>query len=104
MDRLRCDGWFVELIYLALPSIEMSKLHVAGRVAHGGHDIPLADIERRFPRSLRHLLDDFGHRIDSCICFMNDGESPVLVFEQQGENRDILHAGYYQRLIQEAKR
>ena len=102
IERLRADGWRVELIYLALPSVEMSKLRVAERVAHGGHNIPLADIERRFPRSLRHLLNDFSHRVDSCTCFMNDGESPVLVFEQRGSDRDIVHDDYYQLLLEEA--
>lgn len=82
----------------------MSKLRVAERVSHGGHDIPLADIERRFARSLRHLFEDFSHRVDMCTCFMNDGESPVLVFEQRGENRDILHKTYYQLLLKGAKR
>lgn len=36
IERLRADGWRVEMIYLALPSVEMSKLRVAERVAHGG--------------------------------------------------------------------
>jgi len=35
---------------------------------------------------------------------MNDGESPMLVFEQRGENRDILDEAYYQLLIEEAQR
>lgn len=104
IGQLQLHGWRVELIYLALPSVEMSKLRVLERVAHGGHNIPEKDIERRFPRSLRHLLDYFSCRVDSCICFMNDGEKPVLVFEQQGENRDILHNDFYQLLLEEAKR
>jgi hypothetical protein len=66
--------------------------------------VPLADIERRFPRSLRHLLDDFCPRVDRCTCFMNDGESPVLVFEQWGEDRSVVHGEYYQHLIDEAQR
>lgn len=41
----------IELIYLALANVTLSKSRVAERVAHGGHNIPLADIERRFPRS-----------------------------------------------------
>ncbi len=104
VERLRTEGWRVELIYLALPSVEMSKLRVAERVAHGGHNIPVTDIERRFPRSLSHLLNDFSHRVDSCTCFMNDGESPVLVFEQRGSDREIVHDDYYQLLLEEAKR
>lgn len=103
IGRLHGNGWRVELIYLALPSVEMSRLRVAERVAHGGHDIPLADIERRFPRSVRHLLGEFGSRVDRCACFMNDGDSPVLVFEQQGDERSVFHEGYYQQLLKEAK-
>jgi predicted ABC-type ATPase len=104
VGRLRGEGWRVKLIYLALPSVEMSKLRVAERVAHGGHNIPEADIERRFPRSLRHLLNDFSHGVDGCTCFMNDGECPVLVFEQYGGDREIVHDDYYQLLLEEAQR
>lgn len=104
IERLRRNSWRVDLIYLALPSVEMSKLRVAERVAHGGHNIPVADIERRFPRSLRHLLNEFSHRVHSCTCFMNDGESPVLVFEQRGNEREIVHDDYYQLLLEEAKK
>jgi hypothetical protein len=35
---------------------------------------------------------------------MNDGESPVPVFEERGENHDILHEADYQHLIEEAQR
>jgi predicted ABC-type ATPase len=104
VERLKTKGWLVELIYLALPSVEMSKLRVAERVAHGGHSVPVADIERRFPRSLRHLLNEFSHRVDRCSCFMNDGDSPALVFEQHGNNRDIVHQVQYQLLLTEASR
>lgn len=102
LDRLRTDGWRVELLYLALPSVEMSTLRVAERVAHGGHSIAISDIQRRFPRSLQNLLNEFSFRVDRCLCFMNDGEAPVLVFEQVGMIRDILHEEYYQLLQKEA--
>lgn len=102
IERLQEDGWQVELFYLALPSVEMSKLRVAERVAHGGHNIPARDIERRFPRSLHNLLHEFGPRVDRCDCFMNDGGVPVLIFEQLGQNRVILHEQHYQLLQKEA--
>ncbi len=103
IERLRRDGWRVRLIYLALPSVEMSKLRVAERVAHGGHDIPAADIERRFSRSLRNLLNEFSKLVDGCSCFMNDEENPILVFEQHGDARDIAREDYYQLLIKDAE-
>lgn len=104
IERMRNEGWRVELIYLALPSVEMSKLRVAERVAHGGHNIPEQDIERRFPRSLNNLLQSFSHAVDRCVCFMNVGETPVLVFEQQGGNRVILQEDYFQLMMEEAGR
>lgn len=101
--RLQTASWRVELIYLALPSMEMSKLRVAERVAHGGHTIPVADIERRFARSLGNLLNSFSTQVDACRCFMNSDASPELVFEQQGEVRNVLHMPYYQHLLKEAE-
>lgn len=101
--RLQMAGWRVELIYLALPSMEMSKLRVAERVAHGGHTIPDADIERRFARSLGNLLNSFSTQVDACRCFMNSDASPELVFEQQGKVRNIIHADHYRHLQQEAQ-
>lgn len=102
VQRLQAAGWRVELIYLALPSMEMSKLRVAERVAHGGHNIPAADIERRFARSLDNLFNTFSAQVDACRCFMNSDASPELVFEQQGEVRNVAHTEHYQHLLQEA--
>ena len=35
---------------------------------------------------------------------MNDGENPMLGFEQRGETRDVVHEDYYQLLLDEARR
>ena len=90
IKQLKNEGWRTELIYLALPSAEMSKMRVLERVAHGGHNIPVIDIERRFPRSLHNLLTEFSYLVDQTQCFMNDGEFPTLIFIQQKNNREIL--------------
>lgn len=103
IKRLHEEHWRVELIYLALPNVEMSKLRVAERVAHGGHDIPLPDIERRFPRSLRNLLDEFSLAADRTQCFMNDTELPQLIFEQQGEHRVVISPQLFEQLTREAQ-
>jgi len=102
IERLKSDGWHVVLVYLALPNMEMSRQRVAERVAHGGHHVPAKDIERRFPRSLYNLLTRFSMIVDHCLCFMNDGESPILIFEQQGEQRDIINERYYDMILKEA--
>ncbi len=85
IQRLKAQGWDVELFYMALPSVEASKLRVRERVAHGGHDIPVSDIERRFPRSLHNLLADYRSQVDKCVCYMNDGGPVTKIFEQAGD-------------------
>lgn len=102
IDRLKTLGWAVELIYLALPKVELSVSRVAERVAHGGHDIPLADIERRFPRSLYNLLHVYSPLVDRVRCFDNAGSSPALIFEQQGDNRQVINDVLYAQLTRES--
>jgi predicted ABC-type ATPase len=102
--RLRADGWRVELIYLALPTMEMSMLRVAARVAHGGHSIPQADIGRRFPRSLHNLFEVYSGAVDDTRCFLNSSETPQLVFVQRGGVRSILHATVFEQLLSEAEK
>ena len=101
--RLRADGWRVELIYLALPDAEMATLRVAERVSHGGHDIPAADIERRFFRSLENLFTEYASLVDRTVCSLNSGETPEVVFTQQGEKRVEKQAAIV-RLLQSWRR
>ncbi len=98
IDRLRTEGWEVELHYLALPGVEVSKRRVAERVAHGGHNIPVADIERRFPRSLRNLLNDYRMRVDKCVCYMNSGGRAKEIFRQAGEEFIIADPALFEQL------
>lgn len=103
IERLMREGWRVELIYLALPSVEMSRLRVAERVAHGGHDIPVAAIERRFARSLQNLFALFAQRVSRARCYLNSGDPPVPVFVEQAGSRAILDAAVYEYLMREAQ-
>ena len=101
--RLRSAGWRVELFYLALPSVEMSRLRVAERVAHGGHSIPTDAIARRFPRSLKNLLHVYAAEVDDTRCFLNSGPEPELVFLQGGRERTARNQVVYQHLVSEAQ-
>ena len=98
VKQLQASGWLVELIYLALPTEEVSRLRVAERVKHGGHNIALQDIKRRFPRSLANLFREYGPMVDYCQCYMNADEEPELVFEQRGSSITVHHPMMYQLL------
>ena len=103
IKRLKENGWTVELIYLALPSSELSKERVAERVSHGGHSIDEADIMRRFPRSLANLFGPYGNAVDQVRCFMNDGESPKLIFERSRDKQTVFNKHLLNNLQSQTK-
>lgn len=100
--RLLRAGWRVELIYLALPDVEMSLQRVAERVAHGGHNIPQAAIERRFPSSLYNLFTEYAAKANRTQCFLNSGDTPSPVFFRHTNELDILDGPVYRHLRKEA--
>lgn|SRR5690242_17912229 len=57
--RARKLGYEIELHYLWLSSSTQAIARVRQRVKLGGHDVPVADIRRRFKRSLIHLTEDY---------------------------------------------
>jgi predicted ABC-type ATPase len=58
-ERALSVGYELELHYLWLSSVDQAIARVRRRVRMGGHDVPTADIRRRFRRSLAHLIDDY---------------------------------------------
>ncbi len=98
IKKLRKEGWVVNLIYLYLPSVQVSIERVAERVKHGGHDIPKESILRRYPRSLKNLLELYSPLCDTTVCIENAGESQKIIFIQELHNRTIQDKQSYQEL------
>ena len=99
---MKREGWWIELIYLALPSVSFAQDRVRERVAHGGHDIPDDDIERRYFRGLRNLFDEYTEIAERTRCFYNAERSPRMIFEQQQGHRRILEPEVYQHMQEQA--
>lgn len=56
---LRGKNYQIHLIYIYLHSVNLALARVRNRVRCGGHDIPVADIKRRYHRSLANLKNDY---------------------------------------------
>jgi predicted ABC-type ATPase len=68
------QGYYIEMHYVGVDSVELAKERVAYRVQHGGHGISDADIERRYLESLDNLqlvlpMCDFAVLYDNTINF-----------------------------------
>ncbi len=72
-------GYFVTLIFLALPDVQTAIARVAERVRQGGHDIPVPVIRRRFEAGLRNFETVFKPLVDEWLLVDNAGDAPVLI-------------------------
>ena len=55
IKKAKSKGYFIELHYIGLDSVEIAKDRVRFRVSQGGHGIPEKDIERRFVETFKNL-------------------------------------------------
>ena len=85
IPRWRASGYEVDLYFLRLPRPEAAIERVARRVAAGGHDIPEADIRRRFDRSLTYF-EEYRPLVDTWSLYdsLEGGHDLVL----RGENHE----------------
>ncbi|MEM9399016.1 MAG: zeta toxin family protein [Verrucomicrobiota bacterium] len=73
------QGYEVIMFYLKLPSVEMAVDRVKNRVSEGGHNIPEADIRRRFDRSWKNFNEIYGEIVDTWLVFDTSEEIPKLI-------------------------
>jgi len=99
IQKLQKDNWIINLIYLYLPNVTMSLERVTERVKHGGHNIPKKSILRRYPRSLKNLIELYSPLCDTTICFDNANKQQALIFTQEKGKRSIESNELYQKLL-----
>lgn len=75
----RAAGYEVRFCYLWLPSVAMSLRRVRQRVRKGGHDVPEADVRRRFLPSLRNFFTLYLPLADQALLFNAASNPPRLV-------------------------
>ncbi len=73
LDRAASTGLGVKIWYVGLASADDHVRRVRARVAHGGHDIPEADIRRRYTRSVQNLVR-LMPKLTELRVFDNSGE------------------------------
>lgn len=102
-------GFAVNVWYVGLSSAELHIARVHARVARGGHDIPEADIRRRYEHSRLNLIDLLPHlaalRIydNSVEANPAEGKPPELALVLHMEKGRILNASELHRTPEWAK-
>lgn len=77
----RRQGFEIVLVYIGTENVEINLARIRDRVLAGGHDVPEADVRRRYVRSFQHLPIAV-RRADHIILFDNSlevGYQPVAI-------------------------
>ncbi len=79
LSRWKRAGYRVEILYLRLSSSRVAWQRVKARVKQGGHDVPRADLERRFTRGWTNFQKVYRTLADEWAVYDNSGSTPQLV-------------------------
>jgi predicted ABC-type ATPase len=82
LERWKSAGYRIEIIFLRLPSPRIALRRIAARVKQGGHDVPRADVVRRFVRGWDNFQTTYRSIADTWTVYDNSGDAPRLLEAQ----------------------
>jgi predicted ABC-type ATPase len=91
------------LIFLYLDNPEEAKKRVAYRVKTGGHFISDTDIERRYYRGLKNLVDEYLNLVDYAVLIDATNTGRQLIAKKSANKIKILSPDLWEKIQQKAK-
>ena len=79
LKRWKRAGYRIEIIYLRIPSPRLALRRIAARVKQGGHDVPRADVIRRFTRSWNNFAKHYRLLANAWSVYDNSTAVPRLL-------------------------
>ncbi|HTX20868.1 MAG TPA: zeta toxin family protein [Candidatus Aquilonibacter sp.] len=79
LQKWKAAGYRIEMVFLRLHSPQLALRRIAVRVKQGGHDVPRADVLRRFARGWRNFEASYKPLADAWAVYDNSGDQPQLL-------------------------
>jgi predicted ABC-type ATPase len=79
VKRWKTAGYRIEIVFLRLASVQLALRRIATRVKQGGHDVPRADVLRRFVRGWENFETTYKPLADMWTVYDNSGDSLSLL-------------------------
>ena len=74
LEKARDRGFEITIAFTFLDSVETCIARVQERVRKGGHDVPEADIRRRYSRSMTNFWQQYRPIADHWFLYYNSGD------------------------------
>ena len=79
LKRWKAAGYRIEIVYLRLSSPRLALRRIAARVKQGGHNVPRADVLRRFNRSWNNFEKFYRLFAEAWSVYDNSGRNPRIL-------------------------
>ena len=79
LRRWKTAGYNIQIIFLHLSSPRLALRRIAARVKQGGHNVPRADVMRRFARGWQNFQTAYRPLADTWAVYDNSGPTPRLL-------------------------
>jgi predicted ABC-type ATPase len=79
IKQWKAAGYRIEIIFLRLASLQLALRRITARVKQGGHDVPRADVLRRFQRGWKNFETAYKPLADVWEVYDNSGGRPILL-------------------------
>jgi len=79
LKRWKGVGYRIEIVYLRISSPQLALRRIAARVKQGGHNVPRADVIRRFTRSWNNFGNHYRLLADARSVYDNSSAAPRLL-------------------------
>jgi predicted ABC-type ATPase len=89
IEKLRRQGYNLQLIFLFLRSPELALRRVRERVQSGGHDVPEAVVIGRYARGLKNFQAIYQPLADVWSVYDNSGASQPISIASGGRERPL---------------
>lgn len=100
--RAKKEKYKVVFVYVFLLSVEQNLARIRQRVALGGHNVPVADVKRRYKRSLQNFFDIIPS-VHEWMLYYNGGDNFDMIAQGSGEKLEIMNEVVYNKFKKEAK-
>lgn len=75
---MRQKGYHIEIIYLKIVSPRLAVDRIRSRVRQGGHNVPAADVRRRFARSWQNFENHYRPLADAWAIYDNSTRPKLI--------------------------
>lgn len=101
LRQAKARGYETSIIYTFVDSPDVCLARIAARVKNGGHDVPEADVRRRYWRSKRNFLFQYAEIVDYWTLIYNGDSQAVMVARKDNGNGTTVFSEALLKLFKE---